>query len=76
MVLPTPAPASVIGLESVSVDVHEQLPAGMLTVSPDDAELIADCTSLSEQEAALMVAARALAKFKQSTKRTIREKTN
>jgi hypothetical protein len=50
---PEPAPCKVIPLpEIVTPEVQEQVPAGMITVSPCEAELMAACTSLLLQVAA------------------------
>jgi len=62
-----PAPCKVIGLLMVRFD-HEQLPAGILIVSPAEAELIAFWISLDEQLEALMVAAWAAAARAQKRK--------
>ena len=58
LVDPAPAPSKVIewhGTITAAVQVHA--PAGIFTVSPSAAELIAVWTSVEEQEAALTVAA-------------------
>jgi hypothetical protein len=59
IILGDPAPVSVIP-ESDTPVVHVQVPAGMATVSPPAAELMADCTSAVLQEFAVMVLACAL----------------
>jgi len=46
-------------LLDVATELHEHEPDGTTTVSPFDAELMAVCTSLLEQDVALMVAAAA-----------------
>lgn len=54
--LGVPEPAMVIPmLLTVTPEVQVQLPEGMLTVSPSAAALMAACTALWLQEAALMV---------------------
>ena len=57
-ILPEPLPVTAIAFpETVMPEVHGQEPAGITTVSPLAAELMAACTSLVEQEAAVRVAA-------------------
>ena len=55
IVLPVPAPVSVIPLVMLRGLLQLQLPAGTLTVSPLAALLTATCTSVHKQEAAVMV---------------------
>src|SRR5262245_56152032 len=58
----TPAPCSVMDLSLiVTVLLQVQFPAGITTMSPSLAELIADCTLSREQLEALIVAAAASA---------------
>src|SRR5439155_20211500 len=52
-----PAPASVMFLATVSVEVQLHVPAGTWTVSPSDAVATAAATAVCEQFATLMVAA-------------------
>ena len=60
-VLLVPAPIKLRALpEIVTGEVHVQLPAGTVTVSPVEAEFIADCTADEEHEAAVIFAARAV----------------
>lgn len=59
-ILPAPDPLTVIPFpEIVTPEVQIQVPGGMITVSPSAAELMAACTALELQEAALTVFANA-----------------
>ena len=58
-------------LGMVTCDDQVQVPPGINTVSPEDAELIADCTSEAEQVLAVIVFARAPA-----AQKTLKIKTN
>lgn len=58
MILPEPWPIRVMVLPDMFTPaVHAQVPAGIVTVSPGAAELIAVCTAVAEQEVAAMVLA-------------------
>ena len=62
MMRPEPAPCRMIPFpEIVTPDVQVHVPAGIRTVSPSAAELMALCTSEVLQDAALRVFARAAA---------------
>jgi hypothetical protein len=65
LVCPTPAPCNVIALATDRPD-QEQLPAGTVTVSPDEAELIALFTSFWEQLAAFVCASAPMRAVKRS----------
>jgi hypothetical protein len=68
LVCPIPAPCNVIALVlRASVEVHVQLPAGTVTVSPLEAAVTAVPTSALEQDAALTVAAGADAATRANT---------